>query len=69
VIETLQNSNYKHAQQPAQNTYIKIVDLQELKKIHAQQLKANAQVWAEHRVVSNVDHVHDVFGVIFSQKL
>lgn len=68
MIETLQNLNYKHAQPPL-CTYIKIVHFQEFKKIHAQQFKANAQMRAEHGVVPNVHHIHDVFWVIFLQKL
>ena len=51
------------------DTYIEIVDLQELKQIHAHQLEAYAEMLAEDHVVVQVDHIHDVFGVILLQEL
>lgn len=48
---------------------IKVVDLEELKEVHAQELKTNAQMLAEDHIVLHVNHVHDIIWVIFFQEV
>ena len=50
-------------------TYIEIVDLQELEKIHAHQLEPDAQVLPKYYIVIQVDHIHDVLWVVFFEEL
>ena len=51
------------------STYIEVIDLEELEQIHAHQLEAYAEMLAEDHIVVQVDHIHDVFGVILLQEL
>lgn len=48
---------------------LEIVDLEELKQIHAQQFKTDAEMLPEDDVVLQVHHVHDVFWVVLFQEL
>ena len=50
-------------------TYIEVVDLEELEQIHAHQLEADAEMLAEDHIVVQMDHIHNVFGVILLQEL
>jgi hypothetical protein len=48
---------------------IEVVDFEEFEQIHAQQLEGDAQMLPEYHVVLHVNHVHDIVGVIFLEKI
>ena len=48
---------------------IKIVDLQKFEQIHGKEFEADAQVLPKHNIVIQMDHVHDIVGVIFLKEL
>lgn len=48
---------------------IEIIDLQELKQVHAHEFEANAQMLPENHIVVQMDDVHDVLGVVVLQEL
>ena len=42
-----------------------VINFEELKKVHAQKFKTNAQVFSEDYVIFHVDNVHDIIWIIF----
>ena len=48
---------------------IEVVDFQELKQIHWQQLESHAQMLSENNIVLNMDHIHYIFLVVLPEIL
>ena len=49
--------------------YLKIVNLEKLKQVHAEQLKTDTEVFPEHHIVFQVNHVHDILLIVVFQEL
>ena len=43
---------------------IKVIYLEKLKKVHAQQLERHAQMLPENHIIVDMDHVHDIVLVV-----
>ena len=51
------------------DTYVEVVDFEELEEVHAHELEPNAEVLSKDHIVVEVNHIHDVLRVVFFQKL
>jgi hypothetical protein len=68
VLEGVQELNCEPPYQVVIES-IEVVDFEELEEVHAHEFKADAEMLAEDHVVVQVDHIHDVLGVVLFQIL